>query len=178
MIVPVWAALLLVSSPDMAVEAALCRVSGGVPTGSAQSTRALVRQAEVVVLARALEQRRPPDLTGFPPVQVKFQVLELLRGSNFPPEFWIRGALTDKDDFNTGAVPYLQVRSDGLRGSCYAYFYREGGDFLLLLHRDEEGVLSPYWGIFAPTNEQVRGPSDPWVAWTRSQLKTRRAPGT
>ena len=33
-----------------------------------------------------------------------------------------------------------------------------------------KGTMTPYWQSLAPTNEQVRGPDDPWVAWVRKEL--------
>jgi hypothetical protein len=168
LIVPLLVALLLaVPSERLPALVTLCSTSGESTARTEHSIRDLVQAAEVVVHARAMEQRRPPGLRGFPPVEVRFEVLEVLHGTLPEQPLWIRGALVDQDDFNTGPVPYMQVRSDGTRGSCFAYFYRGGGEFLLLLRRDEIGALSPYWSVFAPTNEQVRGAEDPWVRWVR-----------
>jgi hypothetical protein len=74
----------------------------------------------------------------------------------------------DSDDFNDRPVPYDWVRSSGTSGSCFAFDYREGAEYLLFL-RSIGGVLTPYWAPLAPTNEQVTGPEDPWVIWTRNR---------
>lgn len=177
MIVVIWTALLLAASPAVPPEPAFCSVSGGAgQPPSVESTRALVREAEVVVRVRAAEQRRPAEVKGFPPYEIRFQVLEVLHGSRVPADLWIHGAFVAHDDFNDHPVPYLYARPDSRSGGCYAYFYREGGEYLLLLSRDEQGLLTPYGA--GPTNEQVRGALDPWAAWVREQLRAPRAPGT
>jgi hypothetical protein len=104
---------------------------------------------------------------------VYFTVLEVIDsgGLAIPASLRVIGYLADQPDFNTKPVPYRWVRSDGLRGSCAAYSYQRGGDFLLLLQGEHVAELSPYWALLRPTNEQVRGTDDPWVAWVR---ETRR----
>jgi hypothetical protein len=179
MIVAIWTALLLAASPQARPEPAFCSVSGGAgQPPSVESTRALVRRAEVVVRVHAAEYRRPPEMQGFPPMEIRFHVLEVLHGSDVPADLWIRAGAVAHDDFNDHPVPYLYARPDSRRGGCYAYFHRDGGEFLLLLSRDRQGLLTPYWSMGDPTNEQVRGASDPWVVWVREQLRAPRAPGT
>jgi len=104
---------------------------------------------------------------------ITFEVLERLRGADSLTFVVFEGELATRDDFNTGSVPYVSVRSSGQRGSCFAMDYRFGAEYLLLL-RVEEGVLSPYWWPLAPLNEQVRGPDDPWVVWVRNRMGARR----
>jgi hypothetical protein len=105
---------------------------------------------------------------------IHFTVIEVIDSGRItvPPAIAIPGQLTNVPDFNTGAIPYTSVRSDGLRGACYAYAYQKGGEFLLLLRGTTIDSLTPYWEPLRPTNEQVRGPNDPWVEWVRT---TRRA---
>lgn len=166
------AAVLILSSGTNFPAPILCSIEGGVQPTTVKDVQSVVRAAEAVVRVRAIEQRRPPEMSGFPPAEVEFEVLEVLKGPAFPTSFWMRGAITDKDDFNPGTVPYLQMRRGAGGGSCHAYFYAKGGEFLLLLRRTE-GELSPYWAPLLPTNEQVRGPADPWVHWVRQQLRAR-----
>jgi hypothetical protein len=49
---------------------------------------------------------------------------------------------------------------------CFAYDYKLGGTFLLLLKNG-----TPYWSQVRPTNEEVRGSRDPWLLWVEAQLK-------
>lgn len=181
MIVPILAALLLAPAQEVRPAPAFCSVSReageAAQPPSVESTRALVRRAEVVVRARAGEYRRSAEVREFPPYEIRFQVLEVLHGSDVPADLWMHAGPVEHDDFNDHAVPYLSVRPDGRMGGCYAYFYRVGGEFLLLLRRDGRGLLTPYWAG-GPTNEQVRGASDPWVVWVRGQLRAPRSPGT
>jgi hypothetical protein len=185
MIVAIWTALLLAASPQATPEPAFCSVSREAP-GAAEAggmtdverIQALVRRAEVVVRARAVEYRELPERRGSPPIYVRFEVLEHLHGSGAPADLWVWGGFAAHDDFNDHPAPYLYSRPDSRSGACYAYSYREGGEYLLLLRPDFVGALSPYWAASAPTNEQVRGASDPWVVWVREQLRAPRAPGT
>ncbi len=59
-------------------------------------------------------------------------------------------------------------------GSCNAFTYRLGAEYLLLLRPDRStGKLSPYWWYLGPSNEQLRDASDPWLAWVRGQVAQR-----
>lgn len=84
----------------------------------------------------------------------------------------VRGELVERDDFNRGPVPYESARTDAMRGACFAYAYRLGAEYLLLLRRGADGALTPYWAPLLPVNEQVRGADDPWVTWVRTARAT------
>ncbi len=80
-------------------------------------------------------------------------------------------------------VPYDFIRPGGRHGNCVALEYRQGAEYLLLLKRSSNqaalpDTLTPYWAALAPTNEQVFGPADPWVAWVRKTVADlRKRPG-
>ena len=135
----------------------------------------MAKYASVVLRVRADSTSpsvgRPPFL---PQSLVFFTVLEVIDSGSVavPTSLAFDGRLTDKPDFNTGTVPYRWVRPDGLSGACFAYSYQRGGEFLLLLTGSTLKALTPYWAALQPTNDQVRGATDPWIAWVR---ETRRA---
>ena len=139
---------------------------------------ALVRSAEVILLVRADSAKPFTDrpILG-PRDSVYFTVLEVIDSGRTAPPATVAavGRLSGNPDFNTGAVPHRWTRSDGLSGSCYAYTYQQGGEFLLLLKRERQGGgLTPYWAGLRPTNEQVRGSTDAWVTWVRAHRPHRR----
>lgn len=122
----------------------------------------VVKNAEVILRATALEQIEKD--------RVKFKVTEVLKGTKIPATLIIRGFLNQKDDFNSGTVPYNHVRASG-SGPCLAYKYKEGGEFLLLLKKIRHGKLTPYWQDLAPTNEQLRAKDGEWIVWVKNFLK-------
>ena len=131
----------------------------------------LVKHTDVVVRARA-DSTIPipsPRIPG-PQTLVRFAVLEVIDSGSLalPRSLAFQGALSGTADFNTGQVPYRWVRSDGMRGSCSAYTYQQGGEFLLLLRGKSIDSLTPYWAALQPTNEQVTGAGDAWVQWVRT----------
>ena len=134
-----------------------------------------VRNAQIIVRAVASEYAfRPPPRdayeppTGRPSARIAFTVLEVLKGSG-PRVIVLPGFLSDADDFSDRPVPRLSARSTS-GGSCYADFYKTGGEFLLLLKRDEAGAFTARWAALTPVNEQLRGANDPWLAWVRRTL--------
>src|SRR4051812_25578548 len=124
--------------------------------------------ATLIIRARALG----PDTSaskGAP--RVLFEVEEVLKTTQARPSLVaIDGFVSDRDDFNREPVPYHYVRPSGLRGSCYATGYRAGADFLLMLVEEKPGVFTPYWAPLLPTNEQLHGADDPWLAWVRARV--------
>jgi hypothetical protein len=108
--------------------------------------------------------------------QVRFRVLSVLKGKIAEDELVFDGEIERQDDWNERPVPYDFIRRGGRRGNCYAIKYRQGGEYLLLLNRvdpatNEAGGWSPYWTPLGPTNEQVRGASDPWLRWVAQRAK-------
>lgn len=139
-----------------------CSLAGPPPTAPA-----LIAESDAIYLAVATRYAATTPQDMGTDATVQFQVLEVLKGS---PRYRLEleGRLSDQDDFNDEPdVPRRWIRPEGRRGSCFAMSYRQGGTFLLLMRRG-----SPYWSALTPTNEQVTGPGDPWVAWVRKTLKT------
>lgn len=164
------AGLLLAS----ATPAAPCSMVGPAPTPAQ-----LVDKATVIVRARVDGFAGPgvaPEQIGAT-AQVRFTVLQVLKGSLSASAIDISGALEDRDDPNDGPVPYTFVRPGGRGGGCYATTYRQGAEYLLLLQEaiDQRGTptrtLTPYWYGLMPTNEQLlRGARDPWLVWVSHRL--------
>ena len=154
-----------------------CSVVGPLP-----SAEALVRDAEVVARVRAEGLSSTPGRSGVlaeSPTQVRFAVLEILKGSLPSATIEFNGSLTDSDDHNRGPVPHSHVRPGGSAG-CFALEYRPGAEYLLLLRRGKHPSyaqpddLTPYWTPIAPTNEQLfDGASDAWFVWVSRQLRRR-----
>jgi hypothetical protein len=151
----------------------------------------LVNQATVIVLARAVQARHPPQTIGTKDI-VEFVVDETLKGSAPSGPLLLPGTISDWDDFNDGPVPYTFVRPGGRGGNCSATSYRQGGSFLLLLQALRNGQKTPWerlseqsplessrhdlttsWAALSPTNEQVHGLDDPWIVWVRQRLTLR-----
>jgi hypothetical protein len=44
----------------------------------------------------------------------------------------------------------------------------------LMLVEEGPGILTPYWAPLLPTNEQLHGPDDPWLAWVRTRVAADR----
>jgi mannose-6-phosphate isomerase-like protein (cupin superfamily) len=67
----------------------------------------------------------------------------------------------------------------GRGGSCWAFHYKDGAEFLLFLKRHdpneedsvEWGEVTPYWASMAPTNEQLHSPDGAWLRWVKDYLK-------
>ena len=135
----------------------------------------VVDSAQVIVLAEAVGSDRVPitrgDSTSWWP-GVRFAIVQALRG-HAPVELVLLGDTASRDDFNPEPVPYRIVRRSGQRGNCYAWEYKIGARYLLLL-REHRGVLTAQWWPLAPLNEQVRDDLDPWVQWVRQRVEQRR----
>ena len=155
------------------VPASPCSVVGDRP-----SAASLLRGAEVIVRARAEGVSESPGQQGTmagSSTQVRFAVLDILKGRLPARTIEFNGAIFDRDDPNDRPVPYDFVRPGGRGGNCFALSYKAGGEYLLLLRRDKYSAqpkeLTPYWDALGPTNEQLfGGTSDPWFAWVTRQL--------
>ena len=139
---------------------------------SVDHARNVVRNADAIVRVRAahLDSLRSRGVDRF----VVLEILDGYDGDSVPPSLSVYGWLADTDDYNPRAVPYPAVRPAGLLGSCFAEEYRQGAEYLLLLKR-EDRQLTPYWAALAPTNEQIRGPDDPWVLWVLAERRRVRS---
>jgi|SRR5688572_4864424 len=132
-----------------------------------------VDSADVIVRVEASRMgplQRPDPLLGYFDTEIRFNVLEVLKGPSQTKEVVVAGEFVEKDDFNLLEVPYRMVRPLGQRGDCFATQYKRGAQYLLILRRHGE-VLTPYWRSLAPLNEQVRGEDDKWVRWVRNEIK-------
>jgi len=140
----------------------------------ASDPRLLLAGADVIVRAVAVtyhghyEGKEPAGEEVIPPL-VEFKVLEVLKGEDVPELLHAPGQLIGVDDFNPPTMPLHSIRPTGRGGSCYAYYYKKGGEFLLVL-RKKGSELTPYWASMAATNQQLRGADDPWLHWVRQQL--------
>jgi hypothetical protein len=154
--------------------------------GTVPWIRKIVRASDAVVRVTAIgsdsippaaaDDRLDTVWSGYRPhyyPAVRFKVDEVIHGSSLPMFLRLQGGTDSTDDFNHQKVPYTSVRSSGLHGSCYAFGYRLGGHYLLLLRRDPESLWHLRRVALAPVNEQVRGPNDPWVRWVRTLFSDR-----
>jgi hypothetical protein len=102
--------------------------------------------------------------------QVRFAVLEVLKGRLDRSELMLWGTLVDTDDYNERPVPYDFVRPSGRRGSCHTEEYRPGAEYLVFL--DRPGGRGDYevGAALAPVNEQLHVGEDPWLDWVRAEI--------
>lgn len=135
----------------------------------------IVKQADAIVRGKAVEYSVGPTnsnvfTTGEPDSTIRFEVLEVIRGS-ISGQLILPGYLVDRDDFNDHAPPYKFVRPNGRGGSCFANSYRRGGQFLLLLKKNSSEKFTVNWYALGPVNEQLHSADDPWLLWVREQAK-------
>jgi hypothetical protein len=146
----------------------------------------LVERASLIVHGKAERQFVVPGTAGvielggfilsFPDeTQVVFKVLRVLKGSlASDATITLTGHLESSDDWNDRPVPYDFVRRGGRQGNCYAFGYRQDGEYLLFLNPGStpgETAWIAHWAALSPTNEQLRGPDDPWLKWVVQQIK-------
>jgi hypothetical protein len=135
----------------------------------------LVRNADVVIRAKAVEDAMPPSdpdiwINGVPDSKVRFKELEVIRGQDVSG-LVLPGYLVQRDDFNDQQLPYTFVRPGGRGGSCFANSYRQGAEFLLFLKKTKTGELTVNWAPLAPVNEELRPSEDRWLTWVREQAQ-------
>ena len=145
------------------------------------SPAAMVSRAEIIVRATAVDYVKPPvgdlrQLNEPGDAEINFRVQEILKGQDVPSTIVLNGYLTAKNDFNDRPVPYDFVRRGGRGGSCSAYEYMQGAEFLLFLKK-VNGRLTIRWYALAPTNEQLHSADDLWVVWVKEQLKSPESKG-
>ena len=139
----------------------------------------LVSESEFIVRVTAVKYVLEPvgdirSLNTPSNAEIEFRVEEVLKGKDVPATLTLFGYLTDKDDYNDVPVPYDFVRPNGRGGSCQAYEYKHGAEFLLFLKkRENRFILQPY-GL-APTNEQLRSKDDQWLIWVRESVSAQGA---
>jgi len=132
--------------------------------------------ADAIVIATAEKYVGEPDLTiinfGVPDTQVVFKVDEVLKGDKVPATIVLNAYLSTVDDFNDQDVPYKFVRPNGRGGTCLANTYKKGASFLLFLKKTEHGYTSNISAL-GPSNEQLHDAQDPWLLWTREEIRKR-----
>jgi hypothetical protein len=124
----------------------------------------VVREADLIVRAQAIAVS--PD-ARVPGGSVLLRVLEVLRGAHERPFLTVPGELAEYRPDPARRPPYREIDCVGREpgcGGCFARRYREGKEYLLLLKGG-----TPYWAPLAPTNEEISGGEDPWVAWVRAR---------
>ena len=170
-------------SPAFAPERLMCSLV--LPPGERvedplSRTQKLVAQAQAIVWVTGARAAQPKDMQkasvtwepadAAPPNAVAFDVREVLKGDSVPRLIIVTGTVSDTNDFDDQSVPYIGVRPEGRKGSCFAYVYKRNGQFLLLLARGQPGRVTPYWAPLQPVNEQITGKSDPWLVWVRNEI--------
>ena len=133
----------------------------------------IVRNADVILRATALGYAAPPGSNG--QGSIRFSVVEVIRGEPLT-ELILDGELVAWDDFNRRSSPYEVVRPNGLRGTCYAWQYRAGAQYLLILKKTAAGGLTANWYALSPVNEQLHSSEDPWLLWVRARVKREEKP--
>jgi len=132
--------------------------------------------ADIIVRAIANKYIKGPDpmirTTGIPESLVEFEVDEILKGIDVPKTLILNAYLSTEDDYNDQKPPYTFVRPNGRSGSCYANTYKQGASFLLFLKVTDGGYTSNISAL-GPTNEQLHDTDDPWLLWTREEIKKR-----
>lgn len=153
----------------LAIEGRTCSVTGII------SNIDMVRTADSVVRARAIEYTNPPRdpgirTTGMTDSRIRFKVIETVRGEPIP-DLVLPGYLVSTDDFNDQRPPYTFVRPGGRSGTCFANSYRVDSEFLLFLKKTKAGNFVLNWAPLSPVNEQLHSGDDPWLAWVRREAE-------
>lgn len=126
----------------------------------------IVYEASSIVRARAIDYVAPPDAANHGWGSVRFEVLEVIKGTFPEATIALPGQLERYDGANDRPVPYDRVRLGGLHGDCGAHDYQRGTEFVLLL-KPWSGGWTANWAALAATNEQS---SAEWVAWIKEAL--------
>ncbi len=174
-----WLSIVALAASTVAISVHACGA-----TSAETDPEILVRNTAIIVRATAIGYGDPtsPDQPARIPDQrmrfIEFRVEEILKGELAQRTLLIKGFLTETSDFNDRAVPYDFVRPMGRGGSCHAYYYKKGAEFLLFLERHDAGnkeilkwgEITPYWASMAPTNEELYSANDAWVGWVKARL--------
>jgi len=130
----------------------------------------MVREAQVIVLARAVARARSADEERHPwGTTIRFEVEEVLKGDFRPSSVTLDGSLQfagrgSEDDFS-------QARPGAYAGSCLAYDYRLNHSYVLFLGWND---LNDEWSVtgmaFSRANEEV-DPDSPWLKTVRHYLR-------
>jgi hypothetical protein len=141
--------------------------------GSAEYAHDFLDSATVIVRATVLG---PSSDTGsvaepapFPEFlqPLAFRVNTILKGSA-PLTLLILGQLVPTHPTNEGPFPYDWPRHRG--GTCWAFDYTVGREYLLVLRTTRGDRLTPYWASMTLANEQLRDSPDPWLSFVTDHL--------
>jgi len=156
-------------------------------SGPLYETQQMVRSADAIVVAVAARTASRVELSSAAGIMdsgptgsesaIAFRTLAVLKGRSVPDTLFIVGEFVDHDEFNTSGFPYTFARPSAGRGWCWTEEYRQGAMYLLMLHRQQTGRLSPYWWPLEPVNEQLHLPADHWLTWVRQQIETQSRQG-
>ena len=134
------------------------------------SVPSMIEMSDVVLLA---------EVVGFTAVQtggpgsVQLRVLRVLKGRVDRGALIVSGNLSGHHPMWNQSRPVPYTHLDCMRasncGSCFAYDYQAGSQYLLFLKGDD-----PYWAPLAPANEEVAGADDPWLVWVTQYLAEHR----
>jgi hypothetical protein len=133
--------------------------------------KAIVKRADLIVRATAIGYAMRPQTTQMIG-SIRFEVTEVIKGRRIA-ELVLKGELVDFDDFNETPQPYQSARPNADRGSCWAWQYKTGAQYLLILEKDRTRGLTAEWYPRAPVNEQLHSDEDPWLLWVRTRAKAR-----
>ena len=128
-----------------------------------ESAAEITDRAEVILLVKVPDEK----IERVSPISMT--VLEVLKGDFKASAVVVDGETARYEGANDLPAPYDFVRPGGRSGDCFADDYKPGGQFLLFLRH---GTV--HWSPLAATNEEVSGPSDPWVTWVKERLKNKR----
>jgi hypothetical protein len=129
--------------------------------------------ADAIVRATVLGYKVTPDASDSKEERrlypISIEVKEMVKSMAKVENIEILGYLVSKDDYNDAPIPYEFVRPSGRYGSCYAFQYKVGADYLLFLKKTKE-VYQLYPDPLAPINEQLHSDTDPWLVWVKGVL--------
>lgn len=115
---------------------------------------------------------RPPASSGDDPAgsTVSFTVDHVIKGAwSGPGSFNLAGSLVPE---KSEAAPDDAIPRRYARGNaCIAMTYVQGGQYLFVFKREEEG-LTAEWAPLSPANERVRGENDAWMGWVRARASS------
>jgi len=158
---------------------ALC-VSAPVPTASACSVGPdyrmpshfeLVKEADAILLAEAVDffpARQDGELRDV----VRFKVIRVLKGALCPRFVDVAGFLDFMGRTEEGDL--YSVRRGALAGSCIAYDYRLGKNYVLF-GTPYETMFAVSGPPFSRVNEEVDGPESPWTQAVSRTPRSRRS---
>lgn len=131
-----------------------------------QPIRKVLERTQTILRVEAVSAIPLADKEGGGLVTLK--VLEVIKGKFPAPTLKIEGRFADYSPRSGTQFPYIELncsRAAGC-GGCYAYDYKKGSQYLLLMRAG-----TPYWAPLSPTNEEISGMQDPWELWVKLQLK-------